>query len=147
MIKPNTNYNRLLRKFCICLYLTKPNIHINSFTILNLVQIRTYGKVRFCQKIFCHFHTRPEIWSHLRRMTRETIFEGGKKWMFSNHFTRRLGWLKTSIPKRLRAGLCTVFLAQSIMNGVLSLQVWKLGIRKHLIYQNAKILINFSLFL
>lgn len=74
-------------------------------------------------------------------------FWGEKKWMFSNHFTRRLGWLKTSIPKRLRGGLCTVFLAQSIMNGVLSLQVWKLGIRKHLIYQNAKILINFSLFL
>lgn len=120
-------------------------ICILLFAILNLVQICTYGKVGIRQKFSCLFHTRPEIWSLLN--TRETIFEEKKKWMFSNHFTRRLGWLKTSIPKRLRGGLCTVFLAQSIMNGVLSLQVWKLGIRKHLIYQNAKILINFSLFL
>lgn len=64
-------------------------ICILLFAILNLVQICTYGKVGIRQKFSCLFHTRPEIWSLLN--TRETIFEEEKKWMFSNHFTRRLG--------------------------------------------------------
>lgn len=119
-------------------------ICILLFAILNLVQICTYGKVGIRQKFSSFSHQTGNLESS--KYERDD-FWGEKKWMFSNHFTRRLGWLKTSIPKRLRGGLCTVFLAQSIMNGVLSLQVWKLGIRKHLIYQNAKILINFSLFL